>query len=306
MSFGLSKIFVLFAAFTLVGGCGTSGSKKSDQGSGRASVDDFGGDADDSGDDLEKELGQKTSQPDREAEERASAQGRVTSADTQRLSQVRRTKDEAAILKVVSEILEKDQNHLDALNTLAIFYFEQKKYGMAKIILNRALASHASEPALHNNLGVVYLAENDLVLALESFRKSVSISSRHPAASTNLGSIYAEYNDFNRALEPLKNSYSSIRSDLRRGSPEAVDVANNYALALMGTGDARGAEKIFDDIVRSNSRNPIPYLNYAVLLVEVLKKKSDALSIISKLKFMTDDRQILRRADDLEKKLSSL
>jgi Flp pilus assembly protein TadD len=227
----------------------------------------------------------------------------VDSAMVKQLSEARKSRSEAAIIKAASQILAADPKHLETLNTLAVFYYETKRYGMAKILLRRAIKDHGDEPALHNNLGVVYLSEDEPRLALESFRKSVELRSGYRIGATNLAAIYLEHHDYSRSLSPLEDSYKATRSDLGRGADYAVEIANNYGVALMGAGDNSKAEDVFADIAKSDSRNPKPFLNYAILLTDVLKKKKDALRILSKLKFMTEDREILRKVQDLEKRL---
>jgi tetratricopeptide (TPR) repeat protein len=227
----------------------------------------------------------------------------ISDEDLKKLSQARKSRSEGGIIKAASEILGKDPQNKFALNTLAVFYFENKKFGLSKILLKRALKDHPDDPALHNNLGIVYLAQNEMRLALDAFKKSLEARSSYQLGATNLSSIYLEYRDYKRSIGPLEDSFRSIRSDLRRGSSPAVEIANNYALALMGVGESGKAEGIFKDILESDSRNPVPLLNYASLLVEVLKKKKDAIRVISKLKFMTEDREILRKVEEIERKM---
>ena len=251
-------------------------------------------------DDLSNELTETTTEkPDEQPFEKAD----VSKEDISRLAQAKKSKNEAAIVKAAAEILSKDPNHLLALNTLGIFYFESKKYGISKILFERALRTSKQEPALYNNLGIVFLAEGDLPLAMDYFKKSIAAKSDYKIGATNLSSIYLEYGDFKRAIAPLEDGYKATRSDLRRGDSSAIEIANNYAVALMGIGENDKAKGIYENIYEANVRNPIPYLNYAILLVEVQKKKKDAFRVISKLKFMTEDKEILRRVDELEKKL---
>jgi tetratricopeptide (TPR) repeat protein len=258
-------------------------------------ADDF----DDFGDEPGVESGQST---DRKSEVTVSP-GRVDSAMEKQLSEARKSKSEAAIVKAASQILAVDPKHLEALNTLAVFYYESKRFGLAKILLRRALKDHGDEPALHNNMGIILLSENEPRLALESFRKSVQLKGSYRIGATNLAAIYLEHGDYKRSLSPLEESYKATKSDLGRGVDYAVDIANNYAVALMGTGDNSKAEDVFEAIADSDTRNPKPYLNFAILLTDVLKKKKDALRIISKLKFMTEDREILKQVQELEKRI---
>ncbi len=235
----------------------------------------------------------------------ASQQG-VARSDLLPISDALKSGSESKLMQAASAILSRDPNQLETLNALAVFYYRNKKYGMAEILLKRALKTHPNEPALYNNLGVVYLAESEMQPALESFNKALRLKPGYRIAATNLSSIYLDYRDYSRGLAPLEQSYNDTQTQLEQGAPNAVAIANNYAVALMGIGNAEKAQGVFNEILRSNQQNPIPVLNDAILLVEVLKKKNDAIRVISKLKFMTEDASILRRASALEQEVESL
>ncbi len=234
----------------------------------------------------------------------AASQG-VAKTDLLAVSTALKDRSEPRLIKAASNVLSRDPGQVETLNALAVYYYRSKKYGMAKILLKRALKDHPNEPALYNNLGVVYLEQGHTQRALNSFKKSLEVKPGYRIGATNLSSIYLDYRDYSRGLAPLEQSYKDARSQLERGDPSAVAIANNYAVALMGVGEGGKAKDVFDEIVHSNQQNPIPVLNDAILLVEVLKKKNDAIRVISKLKFMTEDSSILRRVSALEQELGS-
>lgn len=229
----------------------------------------------------------------------------VNNDDLRAISEARKARSEEALLRAVSRVLSVDPNHLQALNTLGVFYFEAGKLGLAKIIFNRALAAHPNEPALHNNLGVVYLSEDKQRPAINSFRKAMELNSSYRVGAANLGSIFLEYRDYERAVEALSTGYKAVKGEVKSGAGYAIEVANNYALALMETGQTSEAKKIFESITEENSRNLNVLLNYATLLVERLKDMSAGAKIINRLKFLAEDSKTIRRVDELEAKLKS-
>ena len=219
------------------------------------------------------------------------------------LALAKRSNDEDMLVKAASDLLSIDQNNLLALNTLGLFYFEHGRLGLAKIIFNRALAANPGSAApLNNNLGVVYLAENNQRKAIASFRKALEAKPDYRIAAANLGSLYLEYKDYNRALGPLEAGYKSVKSEIKNGGT-AHEVANNYALALAGSGNIKKARTIFADINENNPRNPSILLNYAILLVNKVKDTKEAKAVISKLKMQTDEASILQKIEQLESHL---
>ena len=213
---------------------------------------------------------------------------------------------EGPYLQAVAKVLGHDQNDVYTLNSLALHSFSQEKYGLAKIILNRALKEHADFPALHNNLGIVYLAEGNLRKAIPAFKKALDLKNSYRIGSTNLASIYLEYRDYSKAIVPLEASYKAMKSDLRKGTQDAIGVANNYALALSGEGEHKKAKDIYKEILDKNTRNTTVLLNYAILLIEKLKDKGEGKSILNKLKFAASEPALERQADELGEKLKGL
>lgn len=214
-----------------------------------------------------------------------------------------RAKDETTLVEAVSKRLGKDQNDVKALNALAVFYFTEGKYGMSRILLTRAQKAASGEPGLENNQGIIFLSEDKQRAAIGSFRKALDMKSSYAVASGNLGSIFVEYKDFERATELLERAYGSIKGELKRGL--TVDIANNYALALSGTGKADRAKSIFQDILKVDSGNVVALLNYSILLVHKLKDKREGEKQLNRLKFLAEDGRTKTAIDNLDKALSS-
>jgi tetratricopeptide (TPR) repeat protein len=212
-----------------------------------------------------------------------------------------KSKEEKLIVDAVSKRLGKDENDLKALNTLAVFYFEQKKYGLARILLNRGLKAHKA-PGLHNNLAIIFLAEEKQRPAIASLREAMSLKSGYAIGAANLGSIFVEYKDYKRAVELLADGYSAVKSNLKSGV--ALDVANNYAVALAGTGQASRAKDIYQNIIKSDGGNVTALLNYSILLIYKLKDKKEGEKQLNRVKFLVDDDAKARKViEDLEKAL---
>lgn len=236
-------------------------------------------------------------------EESVPVKNEVKSEDLEALKEAKAMRSEEAIVKAAARVLGVDSQNVYALNALGVHYAEAGKLGLARIIFNRALQHHPNEPALHNNLGTVYLAEGKLRQALAEFRKSLDIKSSYRVGAMNLGSIFLEYKDFERAIAPLEAGYRATKSELKSSNTYAIEVASNYAVALSGVGKADDAEEIYEDLMSHASSYPQVLLNYAILLVEKLKKYDVATKIISKIKFGVEDTKILKRVEELEKSM---
>lgn len=242
---------------------------------------------------------------DDETFEEAPSRAQISQADYKALSEARAAKSENALVTAASRILGLDAKDAQALNALGVFYFEQGKTGLAKIIFTRALQDHGDNPALHNNLGIVYLADGKQRLAISEFKKAMDLKSDYKIGAANLGSIYLEYKDYERAIDPLASGFKATRSDLKSGNEHAVDVANNYAVALAGLGKFSDSKDVYEDIAAGSSRNPTVLLNYAILLVEKLKNYKEGSKLLSRIKFAIDDPKVLKKVEALEAKISA-
>ncbi len=225
-----------------------------------------------------------------------------SSGDLKSLKQASANHDEQGVIQAATHILGQDSKNLEALNALAVHYYNQGKYGLSKILLQRALNDHGDAPSLHNNIGVIYLSEGKQRQAIASFRKAMDLGHRNPYAASNLGAIYLEFKDYKKASEALGIGYDAVKSDLRRGS-YAMDVANNYAVSLSGAGSLGEARDVFKKILKADDQTTNTLYNYAVLLVARLKDMKEGEKIVSRLKFLADG-SLQRRVDELEKMLS--
>jgi Flp pilus assembly protein TadD len=220
-------------------------------------------------------------------------------SDLKKMREASAAKDENGVIASAVRILGSDSKNLQALNALAVHYFNLGKFGMARIMILRALIDHADSPTLQNNMGVIYLSEGKQKQAMASFRKAMELQPNYPYASVNLGAIYLEFKDYKKASDALGVGFDAMKSDMKRGN-KALDVANNLAVALSGSGDLDKSKEVFQKILRVDDQNPSTLYNYAVLLVARMKSKREGEKIISRLKIVADD-SMKKRIEDLEK-----
>jgi hypothetical protein len=159
----------------------------------------------------------------------------------------------------------------------------------------------ADEPALHNNLGIIFLAEDKMRPAILTLGKAIQSNKSYDIGGANLGSIFVEYKDFGRAVDLLKEGYSAVKGDLKRGI--GLEVANNYALALAGTGANGDAKEIYQDMLKVDSGNVNALLNYTILLIHKLKDKKEGEKQLNRLKFLAEDSKTKKATDELDKAL---
>jgi Flp pilus assembly protein TadD len=208
------------------------------------------------------------------------------------------TADVSGASKEAIKILSTNQNDPVALNTLALIELKRGKSGAAKLLLGRALEKNAPTASLHNNMAVALLEEGDQAGAIVELKKALRIDDHNAEALGNLGSLYIQGGDYVRAKPLLEQSYQQNKTNLA--------VANNYAIALRGVKDYEGARKVYEGILKADSRNVLATLNCAILLIDFMNKPKDGLDLVYRLKFLeTEKKDIVSRANALEKKAKS-
>jgi len=206
--------------------------------------------------------------------------------------------DETQVVHEASKFLAKNPKDLIALNAMAVHYYNRKKTDLAKLILAKALKIYPNSATVHNNLGLVYLRENKMVETVSEFRRALELDPNHPEAAANLGSLLVKTKNYPAAVTLLQKAYRVLDKD--------VPLANNFAVALMGVKKFADAEAVLNQAKAGDSNNPTLLLNYAILLVEHLKSKKPGLKIVNKIRFLSQDEAILRRAQVLADKAEAI
>ena len=205
----------------------------------------------------------------------------------------------------LADILAQKPQHLEALNALAVYHLQRRQYGLAEIVLRRALKQHPKQAALHNNLGVVFSKRGKPLLARAEWKKAVQADEGRVAGATNLSSILLKNYDYKTAGVFLRNTYARVQSSLGRGQEAAVRVANNYAVALAGGGDFAGAQAVLEPLRVQYKIEKVPVLlNSAIVMVK--QGRREAGDVLSRLNFLANDAQTKKQVLSLQKSLQAI
>jgi tetratricopeptide (TPR) repeat protein len=134
-----------------------------------------------------------------------------------------------------------------------------------------ALAQSPPEAETRFSTGVMHLREGRVDLALEEFKRAVKEDSKNPYFQKGLGLAYA-------AKRQWKDAISAFRKALEL-NPYYVDVRNDLAAALIGSGDREGGKREFLAAF-SDPTNPTPEISARNLGQAYLEEKNytDAIS----------------------------
>ncbi len=192
-------------------------------------------------------------------------------------------------------ILAKNPHDPQALNALAIHHISKAEWGAARLLLEKALEKNKDVAGLYNNLGVISLREDNFEAAYVYFKTAYSKDPKNANVLNNLGSIYVKYLDYGKAERMIEDAYSYMS--------DSPSVTNNYAIIKRVQGRYDEAAGLYKKILDKDPRNVSTMLNYAILLIEYMKKYDEGVKLLNKLEFLeTSDPYIRTKMAELNAK----
>jgi len=128
-------------------------------------------------------------------------------------------------------ILKVDERNTDAMLHLATLWYGQRKYELARTVLDNARQVDPNDPAVWNLLAFCQLALEQRPLALESLRKAAELREDFPEAHNNLGALLAGTNDCDGAIRELELAlrHAPASAEVRLNLGNAYRCARRFA-----------------------------------------------------------------------------
>ncbi|MEZ0392949.1 MAG: tetratricopeptide repeat protein [Pseudobdellovibrionaceae bacterium] len=218
----------------------------------------------------------------------------TTRDDANVLSDAIKSGHDDSIVRAAVQILSKNPYDARALTALGYYRYKRGQYAAAQLMLGKALKANPNYSDAHTNMGLTLLALKEQREAIKSFRTAIAINNNDGNAAATLGSIYLENKDFIKALVALEIAARKNYKDPK--------VLNNYAVALTATGKYNDARDIYKQAMSLNSNNKDIMYNYAILLIDHLKKYDEGLDLLSKVKFLGPSTEARNKINVLENK----
>jgi protein O-GlcNAc transferase len=115
-----------------------------------------------------------------------------------------------------------------------------------------AFAQSSPEAEMRFSTGIMHLREGRIDLALEEFKKAVKEDGKNPYFQKGLGIAYSAKREWKPAIAAFRRALEL--------NPYYVDVRNDLAAALVGSGDREGGKKEFLTAY-SDPTNPTPEMS---------------------------------------------
>ncbi|MBC7603084.1 MAG: tetratricopeptide repeat protein [Ramlibacter sp.] len=211
--------------------------------------------------------------------------------------------DEAAAL--YRNVLASAPAHFDSRHLLGVTALQQGRLQEARDHITEALRANPRDAAAYGNLGTVHLHAGRLTDARTSYETALQFNPKNLDAAVNLAAV------LRRLGEPAAAAVR-LRGALAAGG--AIDLRNELGAALLEAGDAAGAAKEFEAVLRKQPTHAGAHNNLALALErsgkfdEALKEYERALALDGSLSAAASNRAALfaRRGQHEEARLAFL
>jgi tetratricopeptide (TPR) repeat protein len=143
--------------------------------------------------------------------------------------------------KYYRAILNKDPKNFDALHYLGVIALQVGQNTAAIELINKSLASNASNASALGNLGNAYQGNNEFGRAIEAYKKSLTISPDNFQIRANLGNACKQLKHF----EEAQQNYLKVLEK----APQLIEVRRNLAEVYAETGALPKAVEIIIEAV---------------------------------------------------------
>ncbi|QRK08510.1 tetratricopeptide repeat protein [Archangium violaceum] len=166
-------------------------------------------------------------------------------------------------------VLKAEERNVRAMQLLAQVYYRERKYELARMVLENARTLAPGEAVTHNALGLVQLALGSKPAALEAFKKASELKPEFAEARNNLGALLNEAQDHEAAARELEAAVQA--------APDFVSARLNLGNAYRGLGDFARALAEYQHVLRLAPELPDTLFNLAILHLDAEPPDMDTL-----------------------------
>ncbi|HLT30871.1 MAG TPA: tetratricopeptide repeat protein [Myxococcaceae bacterium] len=158
------------------------------------------------------------------------------------------------------KVLRQQERNTHAMRLLAAAYAAEKKFELAQMVLENAIAIDPDDGALHNALGRVQLELDQQPQALASFAKASQLQPDLAEARNNHGALLVEAQDF-------AGAEVEVRAALEM-APSFVAAHLNLGNALRGQGKVEEARAAYEQALKLEPELAEAWFNLGILYLD--------------------------------------
>jgi tetratricopeptide (TPR) repeat protein len=154
------------------------------------------------------------------------------------------------------KVLKADERNVAAMINLAAIWYRQKRYEMARDVLENAKENEPWNATVWNALAFVQTALDQKPTALESFKKAAELREDYPEAHNNYGALLNESKDYEGAIPHLELA--------TKYAPDYADAWLNLGNAYRGRGELEKALAAYNKVLALDPKRTEPLFNLGV------------------------------------------
>ena len=163
-------------------------------------------------------------------------------------------------INVLLELLAKEKPDINVLDRLVNLYMELKNNSQASIYNKDIITNFPDDPRGYINKAIIAMGKNSPKDAIEILRPRVEVFTKNFTIQYLVGTAYYQLKDFDSSKVYLKNALEIY--------PQSKNTKHNLALIYDATGEWDKSDKMYMELISSDSTDAQAYNNYAYSLVE--------------------------------------
>ncbi|KAI9250537.1 hypothetical protein BDA99DRAFT_445111 [Phascolomyces articulosus] len=182
--------------------------------------------------------------------------------------------DNKSALECLDKSIEADPKFVQSYIKRSSLYMEQSDIANAYKQFDDALAINPSDPDVYYHRGQVNYISGNFDAAAKDYTESLKLDDTFVFAHIQLGVVQYK-------LGSISSAMSTFNSTLKK-FPESADVQNYYGELLVDQQKVAEAIEAFGKAIELDPKNPLPYINKAMLMYQAMGDATEATNLCKK------------------------
>ncbi|CDH54101.1 tpr domain containing protein [Lichtheimia corymbifera JMRC:FSU:9682] len=182
--------------------------------------------------------------------------------------------DNKGALEALDKSIELDSKLVQSYIKRSSLYMEQSDITNAFKQFDDALAINPSDPDVYYHRGQVNYISGNFDAAAKDYTESLKLDDSFVFAHIQLGVVQYKLGSISSAMSTFNNTLKKF--------PQSADVQNYYGELLVDQQKISEAIEAFSKAIELDAKNPLPYINKAMLMYQAMGDATEATNLCKK------------------------
>ncbi|ORZ00497.1 hypothetical protein BCR43DRAFT_452474 [Syncephalastrum racemosum] len=182
--------------------------------------------------------------------------------------------DNTAAMECLDKSIELDPKFVQSYIKRSSLYMEQGNIAAAFKQFDDAIAINPAEPDVYYHRGQVNYISGQFDAAAKDYAESLKLDDSFVFAHIQLGVVQYKLGSISSAMSTFNNTLKRF--------PESADVQNYYGELLVDQQKVQEAIDAFGKAIELDPKNPLPYINKAMLMYQAMGDAEEATALCKK------------------------